>query len=95
MWYCDYYTDVNIGSGDGYVFCNENNQCECQVADGGNGKEQCCTAECNDPGCGVCATGCKCTYCMHFASPFYCHYHYETKSRCVLLSLFFYCSLLR
>ena len=70
MWYCDYYTDVNIGSGDGYVFCNENNQCECQVAAEGNGEGQCCTDEASF-GEGGCNSDCKS---MHFhpsiASPF-------------------------
>ena len=97
MWYCDcYQTDYRFG-----IFCNENNQCECQVADGGNGFQECCTyaisgiATSSDYGEGGCDEMSKS---MHFhpsnASPFYCRYHYETKPVRALLSLYFYCRLL-
>ena len=81
MLYCDcYQPDYRSGSGDGYVFCNANNVCECPVADGGNSQYQCCTADSGDlTGVNGCKSGCKS---MHFhypsiAFPFRCHY--ETK----------------
>ena len=62
---------VYSGSGDGSLFCNENNQCECRVAPGGNGNLECCTEPYAGPGQGGCAPNCKS---MHFhasiASPF-------------------------
>ena len=77
MLFCDYYTDVNTGSGDGFTFCNANNQCECQVAAEGNGYLECCTTPYppsdnrDDYGKGGCNPNCKS---MHFhpsiASPF-------------------------
>ena len=53
--------------------CNANNQCECQVAAGGNGSGECCTA---DSGCvtgeGGCAPRCKSMYFYpSIASPFH------------------------
>ena len=63
-------TDWSSGSGDGYIFCNANNLCECQVADGGNSGGQCCTEKAYY-GEGGCNKYCKS---MHFhpsiASPF-------------------------
>ena len=68
MLYCDcYQPDYRSGSGDGYVFCNDNNVCECPVADGGNSQYQCCTADSGGlTGINGCKSGCKlCIFIIH------------------------------